>query len=154
MLATEVRMDSKTYERLMPGAHPAVIALGKAVAETGLEPELLELVRLRCSQLNGCAFCVEYHTQHLRRMNYSRDKQTLVVVWREAGIFSEREQAALDWAESVTLVAETRVPDSAYEAVSRVFNERELAGLTTAIAEINVWNRLSVAFRRPPELES
>lgn len=144
------RLENDQLWKLLPHTSRLVVELGET-AEAGLEKELIELVDLRCSQINGCAYCVQYHTSNLRELGVAPEKATLVVVWEEAGIFSEREQAALAWAETVTRVAETRVPTSAYEAARRVFSEHELACLTTAIATINVWNRFCVSYRVPPE---
>jgi AhpD family alkylhydroperoxidase len=146
-------MDGSTFRRHVPGVYPALEALGETGAASGVEQELLELVRLRVSQINGCAYCVQYHAGNLRKHGVSEDKLTLVVAWEESGIFSVREQAALAWAETVTLIAQTRVPDAAYEAVSACFSEREIAGLTTAIVEINGWNRIAISFRYPPDSE-
>ena len=153
-LAThQPRIDRVDFWKLIPDARTAAIALGDSAEAAGLEAELLELVHLRCSQLNGCAWCVQYHIANLQKLGTAPAKMNLVVAWREAGIFSEREQAALDWAETLTLLAETHVPDGAYEAASAVFTEHELACLTAAIAAINVWNRFSVAYRFTPEID-
>ncbi len=154
MLQSPPRMESEQFSRLVPGAYAATEALGDAANAGELGPDLLELIKLRASQLNGCAYCVQYHTGNALKLGVSRDKLTLVVVWREAGIFSEREAAALAWTEALTLLAETRVPDDVFAAARAVFSEGELAALTTAVAAINVWNRISVAFRFAPELSS
>jgi AhpD family alkylhydroperoxidase len=148
--SARTRLESEQLWKLLPHTSRLVVELG-ATAEAGLEKELIELVDLRCSQINGCAWCVQYHTDNLIRLGVAPEKVTLVAVWEEAGIFSEREAAALAWAEAVTLLSETRVPDSAYEAARSVFSDHELACLTTAIATINVWNRFNVAYRVPPE---
>lgn len=148
---SRARLSSDEFTHLIPDAYAAIEALGAAAAAGGLEPALLELVNLRASQLNGCAYCVHYHTGNAERLGVPRDKLTLVVAWREAGIFSEREAAALAWTETVTRLAETHAPDDAYVAARHVFSDAELAALTTAICAINVWNRISVSFRFPPE---
>jgi AhpD family alkylhydroperoxidase len=137
----------------MPATKQAIIALGDSVEGAGLEPELLELVNLRCSQINGCAYCVQYHISNLQELGTAPAKINLVVAWREAGIFSAREEAAFAWAESLTLIAETHVPDADYDAARAVFSEQELASLTAAVATINVWNRFSVAYRFAPEID-
>jgi AhpD family alkylhydroperoxidase len=147
------RIDRVDFWKLIPDARTAAIALGDSAEAAGLEPELLELVHLRCSQLNGCAWCVQYHIANLQKLGAAPAKMNLVVAWREAGIFSARESAALAWAETLTLLAETHVPDSAYEAASAAFTEHELACLTAAVAAINVWNRFSVAYRFTPEID-
>jgi AhpD family alkylhydroperoxidase len=145
-------MDKSAFWSMLPKTRDAVIALGASAGGAGLEPELLELLNLRCSQINGCAWCVQYHIEHLQKLGTAPAKINLVVTWQEAGIFSEREEAALAWAESLTLLAETHVPDAAYDAARAVFSEHELAALTVAVATINVWNRFNVAYRFPPEI--
>jgi AhpD family alkylhydroperoxidase len=150
---SHARVENTDFWEMMPKTKQAIIRLGDSAEAAGLEPELLELVNLRCSQINGCAYCVQYHISNLQEMGAAPEKINLVVTWQEAGIFSEREEAALAWAETLTLLAETRVPDYAYDAARAVFSDHELACLTTAIAAINVWNRFSVAYRFAPEIE-
>jgi AhpD family alkylhydroperoxidase len=118
------RMDKSAFWSMVPKTRDAVIALGATAKDAGLEPELLELVNLRCSQINGCAWCVQYHIEHLQKLGVAPAKINLVVTWQEAGIFSEREEAALAWAESLTLLAVTHVPDAAYDAGRAVFPSR------------------------------
>jgi AhpD family alkylhydroperoxidase len=149
---TRPRLDSASFRKLMPRTQHAIIALGETAHAAGLSEELLELINLRCSQINGCAWCVQYHASNLRKLGVDEAKLTLLVTWSESGIFSEREQAAFAWAESLTLLADTHVPDEAYEAASAVFSDLELACLTTAIATINVWNRINVSYRFAPEV--
>ena len=150
---SQARIDKSAFWSLLPKTRAAVLALGATANDADLEPELLELVHLRCSQINGCAWCVQYHIGHLQKLGMAPAKINLVVAWPEAGIFSEREEAALAWAESLTLLAETHVPDAAYDAARAVFSEHELACLTVAVATINVWNRFNVAYRFPPEID-
>ena len=150
---SHARMEKSVLWSLLPKTREAVIALRATADGAGLEPELLELVNLRCSQINGCAWCVQYHFDHLQKLGTAPAKINQVVTWSEAGIFSEREEAALAWAETLTLLAETHVPDAAYDAARAVFSEHELAGLTVAVATINVWNRFNVAYRFPPEID-
>jgi AhpD family alkylhydroperoxidase len=152
MSDTLTRLTGKELRALIPDVYPAFGEIEDTIDGSILDRGLLELVRLRVSQINGCAYCVQYHTANGRDAGVPEAKLTLTVVWREAGIFTEREQAALAWAESLTLVAATRIPDEDYLAVSRAFDEQELAYLTAAINLINVWNRFSVAFRFPPEV--
>lgn len=154
MVQSPSRLASDAFSHLIPSAYPAIEALGKAAEIGGLEPVLLELVNLRASQLNGCAYCVQYHTANARRLGVAADKLALVVVWAEAGVFSEREAAAFAWTEAVTLIAATRVPQSVFDDAMRVFSECELAALTTVIAVINVWNRISVSYRFAPAVAS
>jgi AhpD family alkylhydroperoxidase len=122
------------------------------VSQSGLAKTLVDLVYLRVSLINGCAFCIDMHSRDLLKGGVALEKLVLVPAWREAGaLFSEREKAALAWAETVTLVAETGVPDAAFEAASAVFTEKELADLTIAIGLMNTYNRMAIGFRATPE---
>lgn len=122
-----------------------------SVQKCGLEKSLVDLVYLRVSQINGCAFCIDMHSRDLLKAELAVDKLVLVPVWRDArDMFTKRERAALAWAETVTLAAETGVPDADYEAAAAEFNDKELADLTYAIALMNAFNRFGVAFRSPP----
>jgi AhpD family alkylhydroperoxidase len=124
-------------------------SLAQAAREGPLEPLLIELVKIRASQLNGCAHCLEMHTKDARALGESEDRLHLVAAWRDAPVFGEREQAALAWCEELTLLAERDVDDAAYDAVRRVFTDDELCQLTLAVVTINAWNRFAVAFRAP-----
>lgn len=152
MSESSPRLARRAFYALVPGASQAINALDESAAAGGLDPDLLEFASLRASQINGCAYCVQYHTANLRNLGVPDDKLALVVVWREAGIFSAREAAALAWAEALTLLAETHVPDCAYAAARLVFSEQALAALTVSFSAINVWNRISVAYRFPVEV--
>jgi AhpD family alkylhydroperoxidase len=122
------------------------------VLQSGLAGPLVDLVYLRTSQINGCAYCIDMHSRDLLKGGLAVEKLVLVPAWREAGaLFSEREKAALAWAETVTRVAETGVPDAAFEAASAVFSEKELSDLTIAIGLMNAYNRLGISFRATPE---
>jgi AhpD family alkylhydroperoxidase len=112
---------------------------------------LLELVKMRASQINGCAYCLDMHSKDARALGETEQRLYALNGWRETPFYSECERAALEWTESITLISETRAPDDAYERVSKKFNAEELANLTLAIATINSWNRLSIAFRVVPE---
>ena len=142
----EQRID---FYKASPDALKALIALEVAVGKLGLDPALLDLIKLRASQINGCAFCVQYHVLQGESLGMSVDKLNLVVVWREAPLFSSRERAALAWTEALTLLTEG-VSDEAFAQASAEFSEKELAYLSSAIASINVWNRLGVAYRWSP----
>ena len=133
-----------------PDALKAMIALETAVSKLPLEKTLIELVKLRASQINGCAFCVDLHTADARKGGETERRLYAVSVWRETPFFSERERAALEWTEAVTLVASGHVPDSVYEAVAPHFSETELVALTFAAVAINAWNRLAISFRAVP----
>ena len=144
-----MRLD---YTKASPGGIKAFGSVYGYLLQSGLSAELVELVYLRISQINGCAYCLDMHTRDLIAKNVPIEKLALVQAWREAGpLFSERERAALAWSETVTLVAQTGVPDAAFEAASSVFTEKELSDLTMAIALMNSYNRLAISFRRPPE---
>jgi len=132
-----------------PGAYKAMLQLQEYVNNCGLEPSLLMLVQTRASQINGCAFCLDMHTKEARAEGESEQRLYLLPAWREAPFYSERERAALEWAEAVTLVANDHVPDEVYERVRPHFTDEELVNLTLAINTINSWNRLNVAFRTP-----
>lgn len=141
------------YE-IAPEGYRAMSGLQKYVNGSGLEPLLLELVKLRASQINGCAYCIALHTREARALGETDERMHLLSAWHEAPIFTPREQAALAWAESLTLVSETRVPDEIYERVRHHFSDKELVDLSFAVVTINGWNRLSVAFRRLPDTEA
>ena len=133
-----------------PEALRAMSALQAYVDSCGLERPLLELVKLRASQINGCAYCIDMHTKDARALGETEQRLYLLSAWRESPMYGARERAALEWTEAVTLVADTNVPDDAYEMAARQFKPDELANLTLAIATINSWNRLSIAFRAVP----
>jgi AhpD family alkylhydroperoxidase len=117
---------------------------------SSIEPKLRRMVELRVSQINGCAFCVDLHSRQLRDLGETEQRIDCLVVWREVPFYDERERAALEWAEAVTLVKETHAPDSAYEIASAQFTEKELVDLTWVIANMNMWNRIAIGFRRVP----
>lgn len=122
-------------------------ALSHYTHNCGLDPALAELVKIRASQLNGCAYCLEMHTREARAMGETEPRLHLLAAWRESPLYTGRERAALAWTESVTLVAESCVPDDVYEAARACFSAEELVKLTLAIGVINTWNRLAIAFR-------
>jgi AhpD family alkylhydroperoxidase len=138
------------YAKLAPGVYDAMDALDKYLASCGIEESLLHLVRLRVSQINGCAYCLDMHWKDLRGLGETEQRLYSLDAWRECPYYTERERAALAWAEEVTLVAEGHVPDAVYEEARRHLGERELADLTLAVAAINSWNRLSIAARLVP----
>jgi AhpD family alkylhydroperoxidase len=146
---SHARGEYRDFMTLAPDAYEAVQALGKVAAKAGIDEQLLELIKLRASQINGCAFCVQYHILQGERLGISADKLNLVVVWREAPQFSARERAALAWTEALTLLT-GGVCDEVYAQASAAFSAAELANLTSAIASINVWNRFGVAYRWTP----
>ncbi|MBR8057382.1 carboxymuconolactone decarboxylase family protein [Burkholderia dolosa] len=140
------------YNQIAPAGVKALGGVYGYVAQSGLSPVLVDLVYLRVSQINNCAYCLDMHTRDLLKKGVKIDKLALVQAWKEAGpLFDERERAALAWAESVTLVAATGVPDDAYEAVRAVFDEREMVDLTIAIGLMNTYNRMAISFRNTPQ---
>jgi len=146
---SHARSEYEDFKRIAPDAYDLVLALGKVAAKAGLDKQLLELVKLRASQINGCAFCVQHHILLSERIGVPVDKLHLVAVWREAPIFSARERAALAWAEALTLLP-NGFGDEIYAEVQREFSETELTYLTSAVASINVWNRFGAAYRWTP----
>lgn len=137
------------YAKAAPGVYQAMLGLEEYIKNCGLEVSLIRLIQTRASQINGCAFCLDMHTKDARAEGESEQRLYLLSAWREAPFYSERERAALEWTEAVTLVADSQVPDEVYERVKPHFTDEELANLTLAIAAINSWNRLNVAFRTP-----
>jgi AhpD family alkylhydroperoxidase len=128
----------------------AMIALEKSASKLGLEPALLDLVKLRASQINGCAFCVDLHTSDARKAGETERRLYGVSVWRETPFFTERERAALAWTEALTRIADTHAPDADYELLAAHFSEKEMSDLTLAIVAINGWNRFAIGFRKMP----
>ncbi len=138
------------YDRVAPGAMQAMRGLERYVRGCGLEHELLELVKLRASYLNGCAYCVDMHSKDARAAGETEQRIYAVPVWRETPFFTERERAALAWTEAVTELGRSGVPDALFEEVRAHFTDEELVNLTMAVVTINGWNRLAVSFRSEP----
>ena len=138
------------YTQVSPGAYHAMLGLEKYLHECGLEAGLLHLVKLRASQINGCAFCLDMHWKDLRAIGETEQQLYSLDAWEECPYYTDRERAAFAWTDAVTRVAESRVPDEVYEKVRKHFTEKELADLTLAIATINAWNRLAIAGRTTP----
>lgn len=140
------------YNKVAPGASAALADVYAYVVKSGLPADLVELVYLRVSQINNCAFCLDMHTRALLAKGGKVEKLALVQAWSEAGqLFDARERAALAWAESVTCVAQTGVPDKDYQQVKDVFTDKELVDLTVAISLMNAYNRMAISFRNPPK---
>jgi len=133
-----------------PKAYQAMSALQAYVDSTGLERPLMELVKMRASQINGCAYCLDMHSKDARALGETEQRIYLLDAWRESPFYTERERAALEWTEAVTLISESHAPDELYERVKQHFTDTELVSLTLAIATINSWNRLSISFRITP----
>ncbi len=138
------------YAKVAPGAVHALLGLEKYIHECGLEEGLLHLIKLRSSQINGCAYCLDMHWKDLRAIGENEQRLYSLDAWEECPYYTDRERAALAWTEAVTKVSETHVPDEVYEEAKKQFSEKELADLTVAIATINAWNRLSIAARTTP----
>lgn len=136
------------YAKICPDAVKALLNLDGFVNKCGLEKSLIELVKLRASQINGCAYCVDVHVAEAIKNGESERRLHAVALWRETPFFTEREQAALAWTEAVTLLSETHAPDDVYQQVLQQFDELEIINLTMAIITINSWNRLAVSFKK------
>ncbi len=146
---SHARSEYEDFKALAPDAYDAVFALARVAGKAGIDKQLLELIKLRASQINGCAFCVQYHILQAESLGIPVDKLNLVVVWREVSLFSPRERAALAWTEALTLLP-GGVSDEVYAEASAEFSEQELLYLTSAIASINVWNRFGAGYRWTP----
>ncbi len=138
------------YSKLNPAGAKAMFGLENYIRNCGLEQSLLELVKFRASQINGCAYCIDMHTKDARAHGETEQRLYALTAWRETPFYTERERAALAWTEAVTEVATSHVPDDVYELASQHFSEQELADLTLAIVAINGWNRLAISFRKVP----
>jgi AhpD family alkylhydroperoxidase len=138
------------YPKVAPEAYMAMRGLEAYVRQCGLEPSLIELVKIRASQLNGCAYCIDMHTKDARARGETEQRIYALSAWRETPFFSDRERAALAWTEVVTLVAEGPIEDEDYEDVREQFDEKALVDLTLAIVAINGWNRLAISFGSVP----
>ena len=137
-----------------PESIKALTAVETQIQSSGLEQSLIELVRTRASQINGCAFCISMHTQDARKHGETEQRLYLLNAWREAPVYTDRERAALAWTEAVTRIYETHAPDEVYEELRKHFSEAEVANLTILIGTINAWNRLAIAFRAVPPVNA
>ena len=138
------------YTKASPGAVRAMYGLEKYLAESAIEKPLRELVKLRASQINGCAYCIDMHWKDARAAGETEQRLYGLSAWREAPYYSERERAALSWAEALTLIADNHSPDELYATVRKQFSEQELVDLTLAVTTINAWNRIAIGFRVEP----
>jgi AhpD family alkylhydroperoxidase len=143
------RQEHSQLKQIAPDVYDAVLNLGQLAGKAGLDKQLLELIKIRACQINGCAFCVQYHILAAEKLGVPIDKINLVVVWRDAPQFSKRERAALAWTEALTELGRG-VSDEVYAEATAEFSEKELTYLTSAVAVINVWNRYGVAYRWTP----
>jgi AhpD family alkylhydroperoxidase len=143
----QARLD---FKKISPDVYKAMLGLEKTVNASGLEASLLDLVRLRASQINGCAQCIDMHSKDLRAQGENEERLYLLNAWREAPFYTERERAALAWTEAVTFIADGHAPNEIYDEVRKHFTDAQLVNLTLAIVAINGWNRLNIAFRAVP----
>ncbi|ALE54794.1 carboxymuconolactone decarboxylase family protein [Paraburkholderia sp. SIMBA_055] len=139
------------YYKASPAAIKAMLGLEERIGKSSIEKSLAELVRLRASQINGCAFCVDMHTTDARKGGETDRRLATVVTWRETPFFTDRERAALEWTEALTLISHDHVPDAVWEAVRPHFSDEELVDLTLLVSTINAWNRFAISFRSMPE---
>jgi len=146
------RLDYQEFHKFIPEFATSMAAINHALKKSGIEPEIREMLKIRASQLNGCAFCIQFHLNDARKLNIPAEKLDLLPGWREAGIFTEREAAALEWTEHVTLLAQHPIDDEAFARVKAVFPGEQLAQLTVAISQINAWNRIAAPFRFSPPI--
>jgi AhpD family alkylhydroperoxidase len=138
------------HKKVSPSAIKAMLGLERYLHQSGLDARLLDLVRMRVSQLNGCAYCLDMHAKDLRAAGETEQRLYALDAWKETPFYSEKERAALAWAEAVTLISDGHVPDGVFESARGQFNEQELVDLTLAVVAINGWNRLNIAFRTIP----
>ena len=138
------------YRKAAPEVYEAMAHLQSVVNRCGLEPLLLELVKLRASQINGCAYCIDMHTKDARALGETEQRLYALSAWHETPFYTDRERAALAWTETLTLIAETGAPDDVYEQLSRYFSENERMHLTLAVVAINAWNRFAIGFHAEP----
>jgi AhpD family alkylhydroperoxidase len=143
----EPRIDARRHAQ---EAQKAMYALEQYMAACGLEHSLIHLLKMRASQINGCAYCIDMHSKDARALGETEQRLYELDAWRETPFYTDKERAALAWTEAITLVSETRVPDSVYEEVRKYFNEKEIVDLTFVVTTINAWNRLAIALRAVP----
>jgi AhpD family alkylhydroperoxidase len=146
------RLAYDAFAKIAPAANDALLAMGKSADVSGVDKQIIELVKLRVSQINNCAFCLQIHLNTARRLGMPAEKVDLVATWHEAGVYSEKECAALAWAEALTDLAGGSVTDDEYEAIREHFSEEEVVFLSVSIANINAWNRLGASFRFAPPI--
>lgn len=143
----EPRID---YNKVSPEAYKAIVQLESVVRRSGVDPKLLELIKIRASQMNGCAFCLDMHTKDARHHGETEQRIYTLDAWRETPFFSDKERAALAWTEALTNIQQGHAPDAVFHELSRQFTEAEIVNLTLAITLINTWNRIAIGFRAVP----
>jgi AhpD family alkylhydroperoxidase len=142
------------YQILPPAARESLLAVEHYIEGSGLERSLIELVKMRASQINGCAYCLDMHSKDARKRGETEQRLYLLNAWEESPLYSPRERAALAWTEAVTKIADSHAPDDVYEEVRRHFSEVETANLTILIAQINLWNRIAISMRSQHPVEA
>ena len=143
----QARIDYRKYAQ---EAQKSMLGLEKYIAECGLDHKLIHLMKVRASQINGCAYCIDMHSIDARSLGETEQRLYALDAWREGPFFTDRERAALAWTEALTLVSETHVPDAVYEEVQKHFSEKEIVDLTIVVSMINLWNRVAISFRAVP----
>ena len=138
------------YRKHSQDALKSVLSLEKYIAESGLEPKLVHLIKMRASQINGCAYCLDLHSIDARAAGETEQRLYTLDAWRETPFFTDRERAALAWTEALTLIAQTHAPDEVYEELKKYFSEKEIVDLTYVVGAINLWNRLAISMRSVP----
>lgn len=151
-MSTSPRIDRPEFAALTPGVSEALLALGKALKASGLADDLIELIKLRASQLNGCAFCLQFHLNVARQLGMDAPRLDLLATWREAPVYSERERIALEWTEALTLAPQGGADDALYARALAEFGPAGMSYLTVAVANINAWNRIAMALRFNPPI--
>ncbi len=149
---TAPRIDWRVFQETVPEFASAMAAITHALKKSGIEPEIRELLKIRASQINGCAYCIRYHLNDARKIGVPAAKLDLLAAWRDAGIYSPREQAALAWTESVTRMAQQHISDEDLQKAAQQFSTSELTFLTVAISQINAWNRIAAPFQFAPPI--
>jgi AhpD family alkylhydroperoxidase len=140
--------------QIAPDGYKALVGVENYIRKSGLEQRLIDLVKMRASQINGCAYCLDMHSRDARRAGESEQRLYLLDAWHETSLYTPREQAALAWTDAVTRIADTHAPGDTYEALRPHFSEKEIVDLTILIGTINLWNRLAISFRNQPAAES
>jgi AhpD family alkylhydroperoxidase len=148
---TQQRLASR---QISPDGYKALLGVENYVRQSGLEQRLIELVKMRASQINGCAYCLDMHSRDARRAGETEQRLYLLDAWHETSLYTPREQVALAWTDAVTRIADTHAPDDVYEGLRSHFSEKEIVDLTILVGMINLWNRLAISFRNQPAAES
>lgn len=150
MIKLKLMKQRLNYARVAPAALQAMLELEKYVTASGFDRTIFELVKTRASQINGCAYCLDMHTKDARKAGETEQRLYGLSAWRETPFYTDKERAALEWTEALTLISENEIPDLLYDSVHKYFDEKEMVALSMAVIAINGWNRLAIAFRSVP----